>query len=412
MVTGGNSIGASIVSTLELAANSSSGTLTGLGSQFINFGQVLVDAGAVWTLGGTNSLAAGTTLENDGTLTVLNGSFDSDGTVQNDGLIVIDPSTLTVGALIGTGTIEIAASSTLIVEGTVSAGETIIFTGLNGWLSLQPYQFAGLIDGFVAGETIDLAGVTDATSATIQDGNTLEVQRASHAAIQLRLDPNLNYTNTQFRISTASDLAQPDFITVEDLACFCAGTRIATPDGETPVEHLQIGDLVRTANGATARVRWLGRQTVSTVFADPLRVKPIRIKAGALDEATPVRDLLVSPDHALLVGDILVQAGALVNGISIVREIAVPEVIVYYHVETADHTLILAEGAPAETFIDNIDRLGFDNWTEHEALHPESAPIAEMDLPRAKSHRQVPRRIRELLMVRALTLSGQADRVA
>lgn len=50
---------------------------------------------------------------------------------------------------------------------------------------------------------------------------------------------------------------------------------------------------------------------------------------------------------------------------------------------------------PAETFIDNIDRIASDNWTEHEALHPDGTPITEMDLLRAKSHRPVPRRLRQ-----------------
>ncbi|MBS0639616.1 MAG: Hint domain-containing protein [Proteobacteria bacterium] len=192
-----------------------------------------------------------------------------------------------------------------------------------------------------------------------------------------------------------------------------AGTLIDTPTGAVPVEILQRGDLVITSTGITRPVQWLGRQTVSTVFGDPLRVLPIRIKAGALCDNLPVRDLLVSPDHALLVDDILIQAGALVNGLSIVQEEDVPTSFVYYHVELADHSLLLAEGVPAETFIDNVDRMGFDNWDEHEALYPEGAPpISEMDLPRAKSHRQVPRRIRERLMAQAAALVRAVEQAA
>ena len=77
------------------------------------------------------------------------------------------------------------------------------------------------------------------------------------------------------------------------------------PNGEQPVETLKTGDLVLTAEGQARPVRWMGRHTVSRLFADPQRVLPIRVTAGALGENVPVRDLLVSPDHALLVDGIL-----------------------------------------------------------------------------------------------------------
>ena len=104
-------------------------------------------------------------------------------------------------------------------------------------------------------------------------------------------------------------------------------------------------------------IAWVGRSTVSTLFADLFRVLPIRIKANALGDNIPSRDLLLSPDHALFLDGVLVQAGALVNGTSIVREHDVPERFTYFHVELDDHSLILAENTPAETFIDNIDRV-------------------------------------------------------
>jgi hypothetical protein len=158
-------------------------------------------------------------------------------------------------------------------------------------------------------------------------------------------------------------------------------------------------------------IRWVGRQTVSTLFSDPMRVLPIRIKAGALAENAPSRDLLVSPDHAILVEGALIQAGALVNGSSILRERNVPRVFTYYHVELDDHSLILAENTPAETFVDNVDRLGFDNWAEHEALYPDGKHVGELPYPRAKSHRQVPVSIRVMLGARAQAI-GAAEHSA
>jgi hypothetical protein len=96
----------------------------------------------------------------------------------------------------------------------------------------------------------------------------------------------------------------------------------------------------------------------------------------------------------------------LVNGTSIVRESNVPNTFTYYHIETDDHSLILAENTPAETFVDNIDHMAFDNWNEYQALYPEGKPIVEMSYPRAKSYRQVPQAIRARLADRGLALYG------
>src|SRR5207247_1066227 len=100
--------------------------------------------------------------------------------------------------------------------------------------------------------------------------------------------------------------------------------------------------------------------------------------------------------------------GALVNGSSIVRETDVPAAFTYYHLETEDHSLILAENAPAETFVDNVDRQRFDNFAEYQALYPQGHAIAELPYPRAKAHRQVPSAIRQRLAGRATFLGSEA----
>jgi hypothetical protein len=198
-----------------------------------------------------------------------------------------------------------------------------------------------------------------------------------------------------------------DTITALQSFCFMAGTMIGAPDGEAPVETLKRGDLVMTVDGEAKPVSWIGRQTVFRRFSHPLRNWPVRVAAGALGENIPARDLLLSPDHALRVGGVLANAGALVNGTSIRRETRAPETFVYYHVELEDHALILAENAPAETFLDAVDRLGFDNWEEHLALYPEGRTVRDMPYPRAKARRQLGAEIRAMLDARANAIGGE-----
>lgn len=126
-------------------------------------------------------------------------------------------------------------------------------------------------------------------------------------------------------------------------------------------------------------------------FAPPMRALPIRISAGALGGGLPRRALLLSPDHAVFIDGLLVQAGALAGQPGITRFSGVPTEFSYYHIELATHELLYAEGAPAESFVDNIDRMCFRNWNERECP---AEPIAEMKLTRVKSARQLPRHLR------------------
>jgi hypothetical protein len=204
-----------------------------------------------------------------------------------------------------------------------------------------------------------------------------------------------------------------EFLANYNAMCLAEGTHVATPDGERPVESLAIGDVVLTTEGGVRPVRWIGRQTIVTAFADPLRSWPVRVSAGALGEGVPHRPLLLSPDHALLIDGLLVQAGALVNATTIVRVSDPPERFTYFHVELEDHALILAEGAPAETFVDTLTRRRFDNYADYEArFGGETGAIAEMPAPRIKSKRQVPRHILARLDARAAGLGFLAAAVA
>jgi hypothetical protein len=272
-----------------------------------------------------------------------------------------------------------------------------------------PGSAAGALDEpFIAGYNASVQGYFsfNGASVTLPFGSPSEVAAGDDVA-----DWNNTVHGDAFGFATTEvegAISTTDLETLNvlgySLACFCAGTRIRTVCGEAAVETLQRGDLVKTHDGRAVPVSWIGVQTVSRRFADPLRVQPIRVKAGALGDNVPCRDLRLSPDHALFIDGVLIQAGALVNGASIIRETAAPAVFVYYHIELDDHALILAENAPAETFVDNVDRMNFDNWQEHETLYPDGRAVVELAYPRAKAFRQVPQHIRAAIAARAASL--------
>ncbi len=186
--------------------------------------------------------------------------------------------------------------------------------------------------------------------------------------------------------------------------CFAAGSLIATPGGEVAVEDLQIGDLIRTADGRDVAVTWLGRQRVSTRFGPTDRLRMVRFATGSLGHGLPHSDLTVTADHAMLVGGVLCNASALINGDTItqVPVAELGETFTVYHVETNAHEIIRANGARTETFIDNVSRRAFDNYAEYAALYGDEREMQELPLPRATSARQLPAGIRALLSGRAV----------
>lgn len=277
----------------------------------------------------------------------------------------------------------------------------------DGALDPQPNSNGGtLTDGdpdttFEVGDTVSAVTIVDQANqttgtylgTTVIDGNEWPVfyfARDDSSIVFLDQAPT-------FPLPPTLSVNEDDSF---DRACFLADTRIATPDGERAVEELAPGDLILTADGRTVPVWFLGRQRVLTAFGPAERLMPVRIRAGALGDGLPRRDLLLTADHALLIDGMLVNAGTLVNGESVdwvpLREFDGSYTV--YHVETEDHDVLLAEGAPAETFIDYLQRAAFDNHQDYLDLYGEERTIPEMNLLRISAGRLVPASLRAQLV--------------
>jgi hypothetical protein len=162
--------------------------------------------------------------------------------------------------------------------------------------------------------------------------------------------------------------------------CYLRGTRIRTPHGELRIEDLKIGDAVTTLSGEGKPIKWIGRQHFRKDSGSdwPSALLPVRMSSFALDEHTPHTDLYLSPNHALLIDNVLIPAIYLVNGTSIVQ--AMPqgvEDIEYFHIELETHEVIFAEGVAAETLLvindresfGDLIRENFDNFSERQRLY-------------------------------------------
>ncbi|MCX7384742.1 MAG: Hint domain-containing protein, partial [Alphaproteobacteria bacterium] len=125
------------------------------------------------------------------------------------------------------------------------------------------------------------------------------------------------------------------------LPCFLPGTRLLTYRGEIAMEALELGDLLWTGFGGWQALRWIGRGCAVIGDAEDHPARPVLIRAGALGEGVPRRDVRVTQGHCLLFPDsagpgALVPAALLVNGVSILLEPGGGGVE-YFHVGLARH---------------------------------------------------------------------------
>ena len=145
------------------------------------------------------------------------------------------------------------------------------------------------------------------------------------------------------------------------IICFVPGTRITTPTGPKLVEELAEGDQICTKDSGAQAIRWIGsrRMTGGRLIVMP-HLRPIRLRTHALADGEPDGDLIVSPDHRVLVKgpvaqalfntpEVLVAARDLINDRSVRVENACREVS-YVHLMLDAHQIVWANGVECESF--------------------------------------------------------------
>jgi Ca2+-binding RTX toxin-like protein len=234
--------------------------------------------------------------------------------------------------------------------------DTLTFAG--GAQSLAGGDGADLIAIGGTGTAVDGGAGTDTLAFTFSGTVTVGGGPGTYT---LSGPGGFSATAQNVELIRLNDGSTTAFGTGSFVVCFMAGTRIATPRGEVAVERLRAGDTVLTAGGRERPVLFVGRRRIA-LAGNPhaAALAPVRIRAGALGEGMPRRDLLVSPDHCLLLDGALVPAGLLVDGAAILREASLGAVT-YFHIELESHDALLAEGAAAESWLDTGNRAWFAN---------------------------------------------------
>jgi len=159
--------------------------------------------------------------------------------------------------------------------------------------------------------------------------------------------------------------------------CFVRGTMIDTNAGPRPIETLQAGDQIVTADAGLQTIRWIGSKIVTPAnVRDFDAIRPIRLQRDCFGAGVPDRDLMVSPMHRVLLQgaeptllfgqrQVLCAAKMLVNGETIVRDPA--PTIEYFHMLFDGHQVVQANGCLAESFLPgNVGLSNFDKMAQEE----------------------------------------------
>lgn len=211
------------------------------------------------------------------------------------------------------------------------------------------------------------------------------------------LDPSVNYTVLQGDPANPSPAVADTYPELADLTgplpppCFARGTMIETDRGAVAVESLSAGDLIVTRDNGLQPIRWVGSRVLDGRWlAVKPNLKPVRIAKGALGAGLPNADLVVSPQHRILVrsaiaqkmfgtGEVLVAAKQLlqIDGIDIVEG---DEGVEYFHILFDRHEVVISNGAETESLYpgpEALKTIGAAALDEVLTIFPELADDAE-----------------------------------
>ena len=320
--------------------------------------------------------ASNTTAISGGVISVTSGGKATGNTVSKGGSAVVAS-----GGTLGTTTVQsgatLSAADGATISGTVTAakGATLtIPTTAGGTIDLQGNGNVGLTITGSGNPTTVISGFSEDKTAGTADGITLtNVKTANVASVTY---PDADHVTFTLKDGSAVTL---NIIGVQNVGytlasdssgdlvyevCFLADTLIAGPNGNIAVQDLAPGDTVtsyRDGQAYSSTVSWAGKAhcVVRPEKADDEAGYPVRILENAIALGVPFQDMLVTSEHCLFLDGKFIPARMLVNGRSIYYDKSFTSYD-YFHIETEDHSVIMANGALTESYLDTGNRRAFE----------------------------------------------------
>ncbi|MCP1237910.1 Hint domain-containing protein [Gluconobacter kondonii] len=281
------------------------------------------------------TISTGTSLELNqsklpsGTINMDGGSLKNTNASQNEGALTINFEATTATK---SNTVELNAYglNNLVTFNNVSPGDNIVFHNSYGQIKLVDNG-----KGIIEVEDTNGKQLTTLKTAQKSDGSY--------------------YTASDFPVSY-------DGVN-STLVCFLSGSLITTPSGTTTVEDFSVNDeIIAYVDGVATprRVIWAGQAhcNVRSHLPDDEAGYPVRILKDAIADGVPFKDMLITAEHCLFFDGKFVPARMLVNGRSIFFDKSITSYD-YYHIETENHSVIMADGMLTESYLDTGNRKAF-----------------------------------------------------
>jgi Ca2+-binding RTX toxin-like protein len=307
---------------------------------------LLGEAGADSLDGGLGNDTLDGGIDND----TLLGGDGNDSLLGGDGADVLDGGT-------GNDTLDGGTGNDTLLGGD---GADLIIGGdgndlIEGGAGVDTMQGGAGSDTFVlnAGESAGdvIVGGEDAGNG---DADTLIINGRA------RIIYDANPENGTIRWANGETTTFSNIENITHVPCFTPGTLIETRDGPIAVEALRVGQRVLTRDDGYQPIRWIGRRDLGPrdLAANPA-LHPVRIRRGALGQGLPEADMLVSPQHRMLIrspradllfgeSEVLAAALHLVGHPGVER--AQGPAVSYLHAMFDAHQVILANGAWTESY--------------------------------------------------------------